>query len=184
MPLIPWKTLSRSFRFRNPWWSYGYDSVLLPNGKEGEYHYVHSLGSACVIPVLDDGRILLVNQYRYLGNRESLEFPCGAVKEGSSHDATAWHELAEETGYSAVTLLQVGAFNPYNGVTDEICQVYLARDLRHVGAMPDETEQFELVRLSAEEVDGRIREGLIWDGMSIAAWHLVRSRNLIENGRP
>ena len=179
MPLTPWKTLTRSTRFKNPWWSYGHDAVLLPNGKEGEYHYVHSLGSACVIPVLDNGEILLVNQYRYLGDRESLEFPCGAVKEGSSHDATAWHELAEETGYSAMTLLAVGAFNPYNGVTDEICQVYLARDLRHVGASPDETEQFELLHFPAPEVDRKIREGVIWDGMSIAAWHLARARNLV-----
>jgi ADP-ribose pyrophosphatase len=180
MPLIPWKTLKRTIRFKNPWWSYGQDAVLLPNGKEGEYHYVHSLGSACVIPVMEDGSILLVNQYRYLGNKESLEFPCGAVKEGSSHDQTAWHELAEETGYSAITLLLVGAFNPYNGVTDEICQVYLARDLRHIGATPDETEQFELARLSIQEVDTRIREGIIWDGMSIAAWHLARAKNLKE----
>ncbi|HSQ75757.1 MAG TPA: DNA mismatch repair protein MutT, partial [Bacteroidota bacterium] len=74
--------------------------------------------------------------------------------------------------------------NPYNGVTDEICQVYLARDLRHVGAMPDETEQFELVHLSAGEVDRRIREGRIWDGMSIAAWHLARGKNLVQDGEP
>ncbi len=179
MPLIPWRAVSRTVRFKNPWWSYGLDTVVLPNGKEGEYHYVHSLGSACVIPVLDEGSILLVNQYRYLGNKESLEFPCGAVKDGSSHDQTAWHELAEETGYSAVTLVQIGAFNPYNGVTDEICNVYVARELRHIGAAPDETEQFELVRLPVQEVDRRIREGLIWDGMSIAAWHLARARGLL-----
>ncbi len=153
--------------------------VELPSGKEGEYHYVHSLGSACVVPVMPDESVLLVNQYRYLGQRESLEFPCGAVKEGSSHDETAWHELAEETGYSARTLLMAGAFNPYNGVTDEMCHVYVARDLRHVGATPDETEQFELVRLRSEEIDARIASGELWDGMSIAAWHIVRSKHLL-----
>jgi ADP-ribose pyrophosphatase len=179
MPLKRWKTLSRTVRFKNPWWSYGYDAVELPNGKEGEYHYVHSLGSACVIPVMPDGSILLVRQYRYLGEKESLEFPCGAVKEGATHDSTAWHELAEETGYSAVTLLLVGSFNPYNGVTDEICNVYLARDLRHVGATPDDTEEFELHQLPVAEVDRQIRDGEIWDGMSIAAWHLIRAKGLL-----
>lgn len=180
MPLTPWKTLSRTVRFRNPWWSYGHDTVELPNGREGEYHYVHSFGSACVIPVLPDGSVLLVRQYRYLGGRESLEFPCGAVKEGATHDSTAWHELAEETGYSAKILLEVGNFNPYNGVTDEICKVYIARDLQHVGAAPDDTEEFELVHLPVHEIDRQIRDGEIWDGMSIAAWHLARAKELVR----
>lgn len=179
MSLIPWKTISRSIQFKNPWWSYGRDAVVLPSGKEGEYHYVHSLGSACVIPVAEDGTILLVNQFRYLGGRESLEFPCGAVKEGSTHDETAWHELAEETGFSAVSLVCVGEFNPYNGVTDEFCRVYIARDLRDVGASPDDTEQFELVRLTAGEVTRRIRDGGIWDGMSIAAWCLATAKAVV-----
>jgi len=177
LTLIPWKTLTRSLRFKNPWWSYGYDTVELPSGNTGEYHYVHSLGSACVIPLMDDGQIIMVNQFRYLGSRESVEFPCGAVKEGTTHDQTAWHELAEETGYSARTLLLVGEFNPYNGVTDELCRVYVAKDLQHVGASPDDTEQFEMVLLTADEIDRRIREGEIWDGMSIAAWHIVRAKH-------
>lgn len=179
MTLTPWKTISRTIRFRNPWWSYGKDEVVLPSGKEGEYHYVHSLGSSCVIPIAEDGSILLVNQYRYLGGRESLEFPCGAVKDGSTHDQTAWHELAEETGFSAVSLVCIGEFNPYNGVTDELCRVYLARDLRNVGASPDDTEQFELVHLRPDEITQKIRDGELWDGMSIAAWCLAREKQLV-----
>ncbi len=105
-----------------------------------------------------------MNQVRYLGGRESLEFPCGAVKDGSTHDQTAWHELAEETGFSAVSLACIGEFNPYNGVTDELCRVYVARDLRSVGASPDETEQFELVHLLPGEISLRIREGTTGTG--------------------
>jgi ADP-ribose pyrophosphatase len=180
MSLTPWKTLTRAVQFKNPWWSYGKDTVVLPSGKEGEYHYVHSLGSACVIPVDENGKVLLVNQYRYLGGRESLEFPCGAVKEGATHDQTAWHELAEETGFSAVSLVCIGEFNPYNGVTDEMCRVYLARDLRNVGANPDETEQFELVRLAPSEISRMIQSGELWDGMTIAAWCIAREKHLVE----
>jgi ADP-ribose pyrophosphatase len=179
MALIAWKTISRSIQFKNNWWSYGRDAVLLPSGQEGEYHYVHSNGSSCVVPVTAGRGILLVNQFRYLGGRESLEFPCGAVKDGSTHDQTAWHELAEETGYSAVSLVCIGAFNPYNGVTDEVCRVYIARNLREVGASPDDTEEFELVTLSPEEIAGKIRDGTIWDGMSIAAWCIARESGII-----
>ena len=152
------------------------DLFELPSGTRGEYHYVHTNGSSMVIPVLSDGRLLLVNQYRYLAGKESLEFPCGSVKDGSTHDRTAWEELAEETGYSAGTLLLAGEFNPYNGVTDEMCRVYIARDLSFVGESPDETEEFELVTLEQPDLEARIRSGEVWDGMSIAAWAIARGR--------
>lgn len=174
MCLTPWKRLSESIVFKNPWWSYKRDTFQLPSGKSGEYHYVHTKGSSMVIPVLGDGRFLLVNQYRYLVGRESIEFPCGSVNEDSSYDETAWRELAEETGYSAKHLFLVGEFNPYNGVTDEMCHVYVGRDLHQVGAAPDETEEFELITLSAEAIDQHIRKGTIWDGMTIAGWMIAR----------
>jgi ADP-ribose pyrophosphatase len=176
MPLKPWKKLSEETLFQNRWWTYKRDTYELPNGKVGEYNYVHIGGSAMVVPIMNDGRVLMVNQYRYLNNRESLEFPCGSVKEGMTHDQTAWHELAEETGYSSNRFLLAGEFNPYNGVTNEICKVYIARALYPVGGTPDETEEFELVPLTAQEIDQRIREGVIWDGMTIAAWCIVKAK--------
>jgi ADP-ribose pyrophosphatase len=153
----------------------------MPSGKGGEYHYVHTNGSSMVVPCQADGRILLVNQYRYLVDRESLEFPCGSVKDGATYDETARHELAEETGYSAQVLLQAGEFNPYNGITDEMCRVYLARGLQYVGGTPDETEEFELLTLGPKDIDARIHNGTIWDGMTIAAWAIVRDR--LEAGK-
>jgi len=176
MPLRPWKKLSETIVLSNRWWTYKRDEVLLPSGQPGEYHYVHSNGSAMVIPIMPDGKVLTVKQYRYLGEMESIEFPCGSVKDHTSHDETAWTELIEETGYASDRMFLVGKFNPYNGVTNEMCHVYIARDLRYVGATPDETEEFELLPLTREEIDGKIADGTIWDGMSIAAWLLVRSR--------
>jgi ADP-ribose pyrophosphatase len=160
------------------------DEFLLPSGKRGEYHYVQTNGSAMVVPVDADGLILMVNQYRYLLDRESLEFPCGSVKDGSTFDRTAWEELAEETGYSAGRIALAGAFNPFNGVTDEMCQVYVARDLRFVGETPDETEEFELLRFSPGEIDARVFDGTIWDGMSIAAWGIARPLALRPESHP
>jgi ADP-ribose pyrophosphatase len=176
MALGVWRRLRTSVASKNPWWTYMLDHFELPSGTRGEYHYVHTNGSSMVIPVLPDGQLLLVNQYRYLASRESLEFPCGSVKDGSSHDRTAWEELAEETGYSAGTLLLAGEFNPYNGVTDEMCRVYIARELSFVGGAPEETEEFELVTLRPDELDERIRSGEVWDGMTIAAWGIGRGR--------
>jgi 8-oxo-dGTP pyrophosphatase MutT (NUDIX family) len=177
MPLGRWRKVSESVVFRNPWWTYRLDRFEMPSGGQGEYHYVHTNGSAMVVPIADTGELLLVNQYRYLAERESLEFPCGGVKDGATHEQTARAELAEETGHGASQLDLVGRFNPYSGMTDEMCHVYIARGLYPTqGAEPDETEELELRALSADEVAARIHGGDIWDGMTIAAWHLVTSR--------
>jgi ADP-ribose pyrophosphatase len=174
MALRRWKKIAEATIFKNAWWTYRRDMVELPSGKPGEYHYVHTNGSSLVAPITDDGKIVMVRQFRYLADRESIEFPCGSVKDGSTYDQTAVMELTEETGYSSNALAQVGQFNPYNGVTDEMCHVYLARDLQFVGSSPDETEEFVVVFLSPAEVEQQIRDGSIWDGMTLAAWSILK----------
>jgi len=176
MTLKPWKKIYESTVYKNPYWTYKRDAFELPSGKHGEYHYVHTNGSSMVVPIMGDGTVLLVNQYRYLMGRESVEFPCGSVKDGSTHEETAQKELAEETGYSAGSLIKAGEFNPYNGVTTEMCQVFLAKDLGFVGGTPDETEELELLRLTPAEIDVKIRSVVIWDGMTIAAWSIVKNK--------
>jgi ADP-ribose pyrophosphatase len=174
MSLRSWKRISGSVIAQNAWWTYLKDEYELPSGQRGEYHFVHTNGASMVVPVTPEGKLLLVNQYRYLCGRESVEFPCGGVKDGSSYNETAWEELREETGYTSDRLVLAGEFNPYNGVTDEICKVFIARELVFVGETPDETEEFELVPLTPSELETRIRSGAIWDGMTIAAWGIVR----------
>jgi ADP-ribose pyrophosphatase len=176
MSLRRWKKLSESVLFKNSWWKYIIDNTELPSGRHGEYHYVHTNGSSMIVPVLDDGRVVFVNQYRYLNNRESLEFPCGGVKEGNNYEETAMHELEEEAGYMAHTWQVIGEFNPYNGVTDELCRVFFAKDLVAIQSKPDETEEFEKVFLRPDEIDAKIASGTIWDGMTIAAWTIAKSR--------
>ena len=175
MKFHPWKKLDQRDIFSNGWWTYRKDDYELPDGRKGEYHYVHTEGASLVIPQLEDGRLVLVRQYRYLCERESLEFPCGGVKPGSSYEDTAAAELREEAGYEAGAIRLMGEFNPYNGVTDEICRVYLASHLTHVGHDREPTEQMELEVLLIPEVAEKMRSGEIWDGMSLAAWALVSS---------
>jgi ADP-ribose pyrophosphatase len=174
MNLRPWKKLKQLNKISNKWWSYHLDEVELPNGKKGEYHYVHTNGASMVIPVLKEGKIQMVKQFRYLANRESLEFPCGSVKDGSTYEETAKHELAEESGVEAQQLQLIGSYNPYNGVTDEMCNVYVAKILKSVSVPHDDTEEFERVLLSKSEIEEKIKSGEIWDGMSLAAWLIAK----------
>lgn len=171
-----WKTLTSTLVTQNPWWSYKLDKFEIPGGVKGEYHYVETAGSSMIVPVTTDGKLILVNQYRYLRNRESVEFPCGGVKAGKSYEEMARIELEEETGFRSDHVQFVGEFNPFNGVTNEICKVYIAGNLIPVKSRPDATEEFEIVECSPAELDEMIRTNKIWDGMTMAGWMLVRDK--------
>jgi ADP-ribose pyrophosphatase len=176
MELKPWRTLSSIVKFKNPWWTYKVDKYILPNGNEGEYHYVYTGGSVFIIPVLDDGRLLMVRQYRYLNSRFSLEFPGGGVMEGENPDEIARKELIEETGYDG-ELEKVGIFNPFCGVTNEYCHVYIARNLKPSSdEKHDDSEEFEVHYLSIAEFEEKIHTNEIFSGMSMASWASAKGK--------
>jgi len=176
--LKPWKRTDTVVIHKNPWWSYQADDFEIPGRYRGKYYYVHTNGSSMVIPLTEDGRMILVNQYRYLWERQSLEFPCGCVKDGHSHAQTARLELEEETGYRAGRIVEVGRYNPYNGVTDEVAMVFVATELEQVTARPDATEEFELVRCTVGQFEQMVRQRHIWDGMTLSAWMLAEEQVL------
>lgn len=171
-----WKQLTTSVLFKNPWWTYKKDEFQIPEGIKGEYHYVHTNGASMIVPVTDDGKIILVNQYRYLCSKESIELPCGGVKEGRSYVEMAQIELEEETGFRSGLMVKAGEFNPYNGVTNEICEVFVAKKLIHSKSIPDATEEFEMLFKTPKEMDELISSNIIWDGMTIAAWGIARNK--------
>ena len=146
----------------------------MSNGKKGNYFYMHTHGSALTIPVNDEGKIVLVRQYRYLTGNTLIELPCGGIKQGQNEEDAARSELVEETGYECAKLKKVGRFIPYNGLSDETCSVFIARKLHFVGAKPDDTEQIEVMSVTPDELNSLIKRGKIIDGMTIAGWLLGR----------
>jgi ADP-ribose pyrophosphatase len=176
MALKPLKKISGYLKFRNQWWDYMVDKYTLPSGKESEYHYVHTPGSAFIVPICNDGRILMIKQYRYLNDRISLELPGGGIKEGETKEQGAHNELIQETGFDG-DLEYVGFFNPYSGVTDELCYVFIAKNLIPSNtSLPDESEEFELIRLTKEEIDEKIYTNGIFGGMTMASWAMARKK--------
>jgi 8-oxo-dGTP pyrophosphatase MutT (NUDIX family) len=127
-----------------------------------------------VIPVFEDGRVLLLNQYRYLNQRECLEFPGGGMRNRSTPESTACQELKEEAGIIAGRLTPIGSFNPMNGATDEYCHVFVAQDLELGTANPEVSEEFEQRIASLKELEALIANGTIWDGMTLAAFALYK----------
>jgi ADP-ribose pyrophosphatase len=160
----------------NPWWQYRRDRYTHPDGSEGEFFYAHTPGAVFVIPEFDDGRVLMLRQFRYLNQRESLEFVGGGMKEGLTHEDAAREELLEEAGLVAEALIPLGWFNPMNGLSDEECYVFLAKGLHPNRSQPEVSEEFEPVSLTLSELDRQIAAGEIWDGMTLAVYSLYRFR--------
>lgn len=183
MPLKRWHKLNQKIVFENPHWSYRLDQFQIDNAVKGEYHYVHTNGSSMVVPVTESGEIIMLNQFRYLNQKESIEFPCGSVDENISHIQNAHKELREETGYDAKNIFKVGEFCPYTGAADEMCSVFVATDLFKSPLPKDSTEEFEILFQSFDDVDNMISNNSIWDGLSICAWTLAKSKvkNILES---
>lgn len=176
MALKRWTRLSHEPFFEAPYYRFSHDRFRLPDGREGEYYYLDIPGSSMVVPRLPDGRILLVRQYRYLLDRESLELPAGGMRSETDPLENARKELREETGYIAGRWQKLGAFAPYNGACNELCHVYLAEELQREGAArPEATEEFELVRLRPAELAAAIASGEVWDGQTIVAFHYLQA---------
>lgn len=171
--LTPLKKISSLTVLKNPYWEYKHDTYTLPSSAVGDYYYVHTNGSVFVIPQLSNGDIVLCNQYRYLNQKESLEFPGGGLKYGVEAETQARVELQEEAGYHAQSMQFLGVFNPMNGVTDELCHVFLARELELVTATPEESEEFEIITMTPAQIRKAIKGNLIWDGMTLAAWAMA-----------
>lgn len=164
------KRLTSIVKFKNPYWEYKFDTYTLPDGSIGDYHYVSTPGSVMIIPMAGAGEFVLIKQFRVLNDRESIEFPGGGIKSGSSPEENARNELFEEAGYQPGKMTFLGQYNPCNGLTNEICSVYLAENLTKTTNQPDYTEEFEIITMSIEEIIDNINKGVIWDGMTIAAW--------------
>ncbi|MBI9073407.1 MAG: NUDIX hydrolase [Melioribacteraceae bacterium] len=188
MALKKWKRLSKKVIYENGYWSYHLDKFEIDGGYKGDYHYIHTGGykgdyhyihtggSTMSIPITKDGHIILINQYRYLNQKECIEFPCGAVVNGLSIEENAIKELREETGYTANQLEKIGEFAPYSGVSDEITTIFLATNLKESPLPADPTEQFEILKYTFEEVQQLINENIIWDGLTLAAWSITRQK--------
>jgi 8-oxo-dGTP pyrophosphatase MutT (NUDIX family) len=175
--LKPLPRLSTSTLHKNPWWEYRHDRYLHPDDSEGDFFYIHTPGAVFVIPELPDGRVLMLRQFRYLNQRESLEFVGGGLKAGLTHEEAAREELLEEGGYTAAELIPLGWFNPMNGASDEECHVFLARGLTPATSKPEISEEFEPLAVTFDELSGLIQSGEIWDGMTLAAYSLYCFRN-------
>ena len=147
------------------------DEMLLPNGKTENWDYVeHRKGAAAVVPVLPDGRILMVSQYRHALGRMTLEIPAGS-RDSVTEDMAlcAARELEEETGYRAQKMEQLLSLRTTVAFCNERIDVFLARDLVPGEQHLDEAEDISVQPWELEELVARIYRGEIQDGKTVSA---------------
>ena len=134
------------------------DTILFSDGSSRVHTYRSSPGGVVVLPIRNDGKIIMIEQYRYLVGKRCWELPAGGIRDDETPDQAALRELEEEAGVRASSLVKMGIFYPSNGLSNEIVHVYLARDLLVTSQKLDPTE----VDIFLADVDPEKAVEMVW----------------------
>lgn len=146
------------------------DRAELPDGTVSVREWIDHPGAAAIVPLFDDGRTLLVRQFRYSPRRIFLEVPAGKVDQnGESPEDVASRELEEETGWRAHRLTPIGSTYPCIGYSNEIIHFYLARDLERGRRDLEDGEFMEVEIMPFDEAVAMARRGEILDMKTLTA---------------
>ena len=149
---------------------YYQDTIKVPNGNIAKWDYIRHKGAAAVVAVKEDGKLLMVRQYRNALDRETLEIPAGGLNSvDEPTDIAAARELEEEAGYTAGKLELLISIRTTVAFCDEKIDVYLATDLKRSKQHLDEDEFLDVENYSIEELVQMVYDCKIQDGKTVAA---------------
>ena len=156
------------------------DTVELPNGKPATREVIRHVGAVGVIPITDDGKVLIERQFRYPLNRVITEIPAGKLDSFTEDRlSAAKRELEEETGYIAAEWIDMGDYYPTPAYCDERITLYLARGLSLGQRHLDEDEFLNFALVPLEDLAADVMAGRITDGKTqvavLKAWYLLHS---------
>jgi ADP-ribose pyrophosphatase len=166
-----WKILKSKVAFRNPWWEIRDEIVRLPDGSTAHFYVNHSCGGVAVFPVTENGRVVLVRQYKHGARAIVLELPCGHIDSSDgSRVAAARRELREETGYAAQKLTLIRAFPSFPTSSTSKIWIYIATGCRKVGAPKDTAKEItDTLTVSVTELRCLVASGRIASIMHVGA---------------
>ena len=127
------------------------DEVELPNGKTSTREWINHPGAVCCIPILPDGKIALIRQYRYPVQSEMIELPAGKLEKGEKPEVCAGREVEEEIGYRTNKLTFLTHIHPAIGFANEKMWLYLAEELEKTDSKLDDDEFLELTPTSLDD---------------------------------
>ena len=139
------------------------DRVRLPDGTESWREYVLHPGAVIVAAFIDDDTLIFEHQFRYAVRRHFIELPAGKIDIGEPHDQTARRELLEETGHIAGYWHHAVTLHAGIGYSNEVIELYVARQLTHVGHRRDQGEFLEVFTMSLADAVEKVGAGEITD---------------------
>lgn len=176
----PWQITGSSLKYDNPWISVTEFNIINPGGGSGIYGKVHFKNRAIgIVPIDNENNTWLVGQYRFPIDAYSWEIPEGGGSLSEPPLAAAQRELLEEAGIKARQWEKVMEMHLSNSVTDEICCIYLARELSYHKPSPEETEQLTIKKIPFPQVVEMVIAGKIVDAVTVAA--VLKVNYLLQN---
>ena len=174
----PYHTLNSRTVWSSPWYALRQDQIRLPDGSEGTYTVVEKPDAVWIIPVTEEGEIVLIWHYRYTVDKWFWEIPAGNIPDDLSAEEAARQELLEEVGGTAELMQQIAHFYTMNGIGTEAAYVFLATGVTLGETHREPTEVMEVHTFPASHVLEMARGGKIEDAPSalallLAAYHLV-----------
>ncbi|KYZ77503.1 ADP-ribose pyrophosphatase [Anaerosporomusa subterranea] len=151
------------------------DTVTLPNGKSATREVVEHPGAVAVVPVTDDGKVILVRQFRHPIGQLLLEIPAGKLDKGEHPDDCARRELEEETGFVASQLRRIASIFTTPGFTNEIIHIYLATGLTATAQHPDEDEFLAVEYYDRDQIKELLAAGELQDSKTALGLLLTES---------
>ncbi|MBQ1959598.1 MAG: NUDIX hydrolase [Firmicutes bacterium] len=155
------------------------DKVTVEKGTSYREIIEHN-GGAVLAAVTDEGKMVMVRQYRKPAERVMLEVPAGKIDPGETPFETACRELKEETGYTPGEVKYLTEFYPSVGYSEEVLYLYLCTGLTAGETCPDENEALDVLEMDVEELYGMVMRAEIRDAKTIIAIMMVR--DLIREG--
>ncbi len=170
------RLVARRQIFRGRVLSLEVDRVIEPGGLEVEREVVRHPGAAVILPQLDDGRLVLVRQYRYAAGDYLWEAPAGHIEENETPDEAARRELVEETGFFPHRLEKLTEFFSAPGFCDELMRLFLATELERRRPQPEYDENIEIGFFTLDQALDQLSRHEIRDAKTLVGLLLLKAR--------
>ncbi|MBK7632547.1 MAG: NUDIX hydrolase [Ignavibacteriales bacterium] len=173
-----YKLLKSEIRYKGKVFDHQVDEIEYESGNRGIREIAIHPGGAVVVPVKDDGKIILVKQFRYPLQKTLIELPAGKLDKGEDPLVCATRELEEETGYKAKVIKKLGEIYTAPGYCTEILHIYSAEGLIAGNHNREEGElEMEILEFSSNEIETMITKGEITDAKTIIGIHYLKNRS-------